>query len=77
MTYRDMDENKVLTENFSFSFGRGRPVNELPRTPVRGAYNVDSPAFCSTRILPGNVVSSSSGGVYILKPPRYNRPSLK
>lgn len=63
MTYvSEMDEDKVLIENPSFSFGRKRHVTELLHTPIWGAHNVDSPAFCSTRV-PNNVVAGSSGGV--------------
>lgn len=77
MTYvlREMDEDKVPTDNFSFSFGRGRPISELPQTPVQGAYNVDSPAFCSTR-MPGNVASNSSGAVTLSSLPDTTDPAL-
>lgn len=72
---REMDEDKVSADNFSFSFGRGRPISESPHTPVQGAYNVDSPAFCSTR-LPGNVASSPSGGVTLSSLPDTTDPAL-
>ncbi|XP_034085573.1 uncharacterized protein LOC117555027 [Gymnodraco acuticeps] len=58
MTYvtGKMDEDNVLTDSFSFGFGRGKPISGYPFIPVRGTANVDSPAFCSTR-LPGHVAS--------------------
>lgn len=77
MTYviREMDEDKVLTDNPSFSFGRGRPVSGLFHTPVRGACNVGSPALCSTR-MPNNVASDSSGGVTPSSLPCTTDPAL-
>ena len=56
---REMDEDQVLTDNLSFTFGRGRLISESPHTPAQGAYNIGSPAFCSSR-MPGNVASSSN-----------------
>lgn len=70
-----MDEDKVLTDNPSFSFGRGRPVSGLFHTPVRGACNVGSPALCSTR-MPDNVASGSSGGVTPSSLPCTTDPAL-
>lgn len=53
-----MDEDKVSDDNYGFAIGRGRGfVGGLPGTPVRTAANVDSPAFCSTR-LPGHAAAS-------------------
>lgn len=76
MTYvLEMDEDKVLIENPSFPFERERRVSELLHTPVRGAHNVDSPAYCSTR-MPSNVVAGSSGGVASSSLPYTADPAL-
>ena len=47
---------KVPTDCFNFAMGRGRLIDGLPITPVRGT---GTTAFCSTRIL--GCTSSSSG----------------
>lgn len=52
MTYvKKKDEDNVSADSFSFGFGRGKTISGLPYTPIRGAANIDSPAFCSTRIM--------------------------
>lgn len=48
------EKQKVPTQKFLLGFGRGRPIVEPLQTPRRGANNISSPGFCSTRI-PGNV----------------------
>ncbi|KAI9999524.1 hypothetical protein NQD34_018446 [Periophthalmus magnuspinnatus] len=53
------EKQKVPTEVFFFGMGRGRPKVEWSQTPVRGADNVSSPAFCSTRLM-DNVPADTS-----------------
>lgn len=56
----EMAEDSVTGDSFSFAVGRGRAISGLPCTPLQGASNVGSPAFCSTRIL-GHAASHSQG----------------
>lgn len=46
----EREEQKVPKQTFLLGFGRGRPRAELLQTPTKGADNVSSPAFSSTRI---------------------------
>lgn len=48
---KKMDGDNVSADSFSFGYGRGKSISELLYTPIRGAANTDSPAFCSTRIM--------------------------
>ena len=53
----------------------GKFISELPCTPVRGADNVDSPAFCSTRI-PSHAAPSPSQGLTVSGLPATTDPGL-
>jgi len=70
-----IDEGKVSADSFSYAVGRGRVISELHSTPIRGAVNVGSPAFCSTRI-PGNAAPSPHQGVSLSGLPDTTDPVL-
>lgn len=68
-------KQNVPTETPSLGRGRGRFIDELQQTPVRGANNVSSPAFCSTRIL-GNVPADTTPSENVVGFPAAADPNL-
>ena len=52
-----------------FGHGRGRYLDPRLSTPARGAYNISSPAFCSTRLLgPVSPTHAPGGAASALSP---------
>lgn len=55
----ERDEGGVPFDSFKPTIGRGRFLNEMTFTPLKGVQNVASPGFCSTR-LPDNAASKQN-----------------